>query len=76
MRVSSFVLVAMLLAAFGIADAKGVNGYAKKNGTYVAPHQQTALNKTRLDNYSTKGNVNPYTGKAGAKPVVKLAKVH
>jgi len=65
MRVSSFVLAAMLLAAFGIADANGVKSYSKKNGTYVAPDHQTAPNKTRLDNYSTKGKVNPYTGKAG-----------
>jgi len=26
---------------------------------------QTNPNSTKLDNYSTKGNVNPYTGKPG-----------
>jgi hypothetical protein len=49
------------------ASAKGVKGYTKKNGTYVAPHQRTAPNKTKADNYSTKGNTNPYTGKKGTK---------
>jgi hypothetical protein len=44
-----------------------VHGYTRKNGTYVMPHYQTAPNATRLDNWSTKGNVNPYTGKAGTK---------
>lgn len=44
-----------------------VNGYLKRNGTYVAPYMRTAPNATRLDNWSTKGNVNPYTGKAGTK---------
>ena len=44
-----------------------VNGYFKRNGTYVAPHMRTAPNGTRFDNWSTKGNVNPYTGKAGTK---------
>lgn len=46
-----------------------VNGYTRKDGTYVAPHERTAPNSTKNDNWSTKGNVNPYTGKAGTKPV-------
>lgn len=44
-----------------------VRGYVKKNGTYVAPHRQTNPNRTQRDNWSTKGNVNPYTGKPGTK---------
>lgn len=44
-----------------------VRGYTKKNGTYVAPHEQTNPNRTRKDNYSHKGNYNPYTGKKGRK---------
>lgn len=42
-----------------------VKGYTKKSGAYVAPHRKTAPNKTQRDNYGTKGNVNPYTGKTG-----------
>jgi hypothetical protein len=34
----------------------------------VAPHYQTNPNTTRLDNWSTRGNVNPYTGAMGTKP--------
>lgn len=52
------------------ASAKGstsVKGYTKKSGTYVAPHKRSAPNKTKSDNYSTKGNMNPYTGKKGTK---------
>jgi len=44
-----------------------VKGYYRKNGTYVAPHYQTNPNGTKLDNWSTKGNVNPFTGKPGTK---------
>lgn len=44
-----------------------VKGYTKSNGTYVAPHNRTAPNRTKGDNWSTKGNVNPYTGKMGTK---------
>lgn len=42
-----------------------VGGYTRSNGTYVAGHNQTNPNGTKYDNWSSKGNVNPYTGKAG-----------
>jgi hypothetical protein len=45
-----------------------VHGYTRKDGTHVAPHHATNPNHTKNDNYSTRGNVNPYTGKAGTKP--------
>lgn len=75
MKKRFFVLVAFSLAfapclIATAASAKGstsVKGYTKKSGTYVAPHKRTASNKTRMDNYSTKGNTNPYTGKKGTK---------
>lgn len=44
------------------------SGYTKSNGTYVAPAHATNPNGTKADNWSTKGNVNPYTGKEGTKP--------
>lgn len=40
-------------------------GYTRHDGTYVQPHYSTNPNGTKLDNWSTKGNTNPYTGKAG-----------
>jgi hypothetical protein len=62
------ILAAVLLMTATFATAQvHVNGYTKKDGTYVAPHQRTAPNNTTLDNYSTKGNVNPYTGQPGTK---------
>ena len=61
----------MLLAfvTIAMATAKDVShkGHVTKTGTYVQPHHQTAPNKTKSDNYSTKGNVNPHTGKPGTK---------
>lgn len=44
-----------------------VSGHVTKNGTYVAPHHATNPNSTKSDNWSQKGNVNPYTGKEGTK---------
>lgn len=48
-----------------------VRGYTRSNGTYVAPHYQTAPNATKLDNWSSKPNVNPYTGQQGTKDPYK-----
>ena len=42
-----------------------VRGYFRSNGTYVQPHVRSAPNNTTVDNWSTRGNVNPYTGKNG-----------
>lgn len=62
------LLAVVLLATVATASAQvHVRGYTKKDGTYVAPHERTAPNNTTLDNYSTKGNLNPYTGKLGTK---------
>jgi hypothetical protein len=42
-----------------------VKSYVKSNGTVVEGHMRSAPDKTAGNNFSTKGNVNPYTGEAG-----------
>ncbi len=54
-------------ASGGSGGSHHVNGHFKKNGTYVQPHHATNPNHTQRDNYSSKPNVNPYTGKQGKK---------
>jgi hypothetical protein len=44
-----------------------VNGYYRSNGTYVQGHYRTRPNRDKTDNYSYRGNVNPYTGKVGTQ---------
>lgn len=44
-----------------------IKGYTKKDGTYVAPSHATNPDGTKSNNWSQKGNVNPYTGKEGTK---------
>ena len=76
------LIVIAALAMCGAAAAKGggghssshssgsnhtVKGHTTKNGTYVPPHHATNPNDSKRDNWSQKGNVNPYTGKAGTK---------
>jgi hypothetical protein len=42
-----------------------VRTYEKKDGTTVPKHFRTTPNYTNRDNFSTKGNTNPYNGKKG-----------
>ena len=44
-----------------------VKPYTKRDGTYVQPHHRTVPNSTQRDNFSSKPNVNPYTGKEGTR---------
>ena len=44
-----------------------VNSYFKANGTFVPGHYQTEANYTVTDNWSTIGNINPFTGDVGNK---------
>ena len=44
-----------------------VRGYVKRDGTYVMPSHRTSPNHTKLDNWTSRPNVNPYTGKVGTK---------
>jgi hypothetical protein len=44
-----------------------VSSYTRKNGTHVASHDRSTGDSTKRNNWSTKGNVNPETGKAGTK---------
>lgn len=59
-----FIIAILFTTALSFAQVS-VRGYYRSNGTYVQPHQRTSPNSTRNDNYSTVGNTNPYTGKAG-----------
>ncbi|CAL74417.1 hypothetical protein; putative secreted protein [Bradyrhizobium sp. ORS 278] len=43
----------------------GVSGYTRNDGTYVQPYHATNPNGTQRDNYSSSGNMNPYTGSTG-----------
>jgi hypothetical protein len=63
-------LIGVLLLAPTLAEAKSshrVGGYVTKRGGYVTPHRATNPDRTRLNNWSSKPNVNPYTGKAGTR---------
>ena len=61
----SLFITAPLSSVYAITR---VRGYFKRSTyKYVAPHYRTSPNKFKIDNYSTKGNYNPFTGKKGYK---------
>lgn len=79
MRKVIFSLITLaLLLTFSLVNipqadaASRVRGYTKKNGTYVAPYMRSTPNKLKFDNFSTKGNINPYTGKKGTVNPFKI----
>lgn len=67
-----FLVLALLISVLSFsasAEARTtrVRGYYKPStGSYVAPHYKTTPNRSKFDNFSTKGNYNPYTGKKGS----------
>ncbi|QQG40514.1 MAG: hypothetical protein HYV37_03015 [Candidatus Levyibacteriota bacterium] len=74
-----FVLIVLFLAfSFSLVTASSVEalqkvkGYIKKNGTYVAPHFKSSPNKLKFDNFSAKGNINPFSGKKGTVDPFKI----
>lgn len=64
-----FVITVALISGISTSEAKTtrVKSSITKTGTYRSPHLRTSPNKTKVDNWSTKGKVNPYTGKKGSK---------
>jgi opacity protein-like surface antigen len=58
--------IAIAMPAAGSAQVR-VRGYTRSDGTYVAPHYRSSPNGTTSDNYSTRGNINPYTGQVGTR---------
>ena len=61
------LLLAVLAVALmtTLAFAGQVKGYTRSNGTYVQGYERSSPNSTVQDNYSYKGNSNPYTGRQG-----------
>lgn len=63
------ITLSLLIAFFTVpvfADVS-VKGYYRNDGTYVQPHYRSSPNSSPNDNWSTKGNTNPYTGEKGTR---------
>lgn len=68
MKKAVFMLIGMgifLVIGQAFAQDVPVRQSLRKDGSYVQPHRRTRQDNSKLNNYSTKGNINPYTGKKG-----------
>lgn len=69
MKKMMIVLALLLSGSFASAQYYGqdayTNGYFKQDGSYVNGYHHTKPDNNPYNNYSTYGNTNPYTGKAG-----------
>lgn len=59
------ILAAALFAGAAVARDVYVQPHTRSDGTYVQGHFRTAPDSTPFNNYSTQGNVNPYTAQPG-----------
>jgi len=68
---ASILLSMVLVTGFSIfaaptAEARvGVRGHYRNNGTYVAPYYRSNPDSYRSNNWNSRYNYNPYTGKKG-----------
>lgn len=64
----AFVITAIYcLTVAHQADATRVRSYYRSTGRYVQKHYRSNADGYKYNNYSYKGNLNPYTGKKGSK---------
>jgi len=48
-----------------------VSPYVKRDGTFVGPSFRSTPNRSVNDNWSTKGNSNPFTGQKGSRRLMQ-----
>jgi hypothetical protein len=65
LTIFSFLSVGFLSKAEAATRVRGY--YKKSSGTYVNSYYRSSRDTSFYNNYSTKGNYNPYTGKRGTK---------
>jgi hypothetical protein len=68
---SVFLLLSISISAFAAPRRSSspvhVRSAVTKRGVYRPAHARTAPDRTQRNNWSSKPNVNPYTGKAGTR---------
>ena len=62
------LLIPMLLLCIDVAVADTyVEGYYRRDGTYVRPHYRSSPDGSYNNNWSVRPNYNPYTGQPGTR---------
>ena len=65
-KLLSISLILIATASTAIAD-NYVNGYPRRDGTYVAPHYRSSPDSSYNNNWSVSPNINPYTGQQSSR---------
>ncbi len=68
------IISLMIMPGVLLAQAY-VHPYTRQNGTYVEGHYRTAPDNSRLNNWTTQGNVNPYNGNRGTQPAYDMPRL-
>lgn len=61
----TILLTLLVVLATPVVADQYVRPHIRKDGTFVDGHFRSSPNSTKFDNYSTRGNSNPYTGQRG-----------
>jgi hypothetical protein len=64
-KIIALSLIVLLSSSIAHAGSSRVRPHVRKDGTFVQPHRRTNPDSSKFNNFSTKGNVNPFTGKEG-----------
>lgn len=67
MRTIQLAAAALLFSTAVFADDYRTRDYVRRDGTPVQGHMNSGPNENRYDNYSSRGNTNPYTGERGSQ---------
>jgi hypothetical protein len=65
---TSLLIFSLLFSISALSKDVYVKPYTRSDGTHVKGHYRSAPDSTINNNFSTQGNVNPYTGKKGWVP--------
>ena len=75
MTIWAVLVVICMTAMIANADVY-VRGYRRGNGTYVQPHYRSNPDGNRSNNWSSRGNVNPYTGVRGTNRLSTMSNIN
>ena len=63
---------ALVMLGFSQADADGVRGHIRKDGTYVGPHLRTSPDRNPYNNYNFPRNYNPNIGRTALGTQIRI----
>ena len=64
------LIISAILLVLSVVSAQAdvwVNGYFNSYGSWVPGYYRTSPDSSFSNNYSSRGNINPYTGQRGYK---------